>query len=409
MSEIELDLEAPAYGGSMLARHQGRAAFVAYGLPGERVRARLRTDKRDHLFAEAISIERQSPERIEPHCPHYGPGRCGGCHYQHAHYAAQLVYKQRVVTEQFARIAKLPETVVHPTLPSPDAWRYRAHATFHVTPGGKLGYIMTDGRSVLAIDACPLLMPALAQLYDAVRGHDFRGAETVRLQVGTEKDALIAITPKQGQRVDLDLPGSASVCLLLPGGRSRTVRGAGSVHYRIGEHRFRVTAGSFFQVNPPQAAQLVRLAADHLQVQPGDRVLDLYAGVGLFSAPLAQRGARLVAVESFALAALDARHNLAGMTAEVMTAEVEHALGTLDAPFADAVLDPPRAGLKPAALAALTRLQPDRIAYVSCDPTTLARDARRLVDSGYRLLDVQPVDMFPQTYHIECVARFTRA
>lgn len=412
IDSFSLQLDSLTYGGSTIAHHDGRAIFVPYSLPGEHVLVRITRDKGSFAFAEITEILASSSVRITPQCPHFGPGRCGGCHYQHIDYAAQCAYKQQIVAEQLARIGGLRAVNVLPTIPSAQPWHYRSHATFHVTSQGQLAYVMTDDRTRLHIDACHIIRPGVADLFERLRSHDFRGAASVRLQVGSsDAERIIVISPSPGQHVNVDLPvpDDTSLVSLLNQDRARTLRGRGMVTYDIHQRSFRASAGSFFQVNLAQAETLVRLVVDFLNPQPHERLLDLYSGVGLFTVFLADTAREVVAIESTACAVEDARHNVAGFdNVHIVRSTAERALVKQRDAFAAAVVDPPRAGMKPEALDALIALAPAKIAYVSCDPTTLARDAKRLTAAGYTMLDVQPVDMFPQTYHIEAVARFAR-
>ena len=375
-----------AYAGRALGRHEGRPIFVPSGLPGERVRVHITQDKRSYAFAEIEAIIEASPERVTPPCQHFGV--CGGCHWQHITYEAQLRFKRDVVVEQMARIGGLRDAVVHPTLASPDPWHYRSHATFHVTSAGQLGFVGVEGRTVIPVEECHILRPELRAWFEAVRREEFKPNERVRLQVGTEGEYLVA---RSGINADSD--------------DEAALNSAEIVHYRIKGHDFQVTGGSFFQVNLPQAETLVDLVLDRLALQGGERILDLYSGVGLFTAFLAEPARFVTAVELFAPAVRDAEVNLLGLTnVDLRVGTIEGALprGSADA----AVIDPPRAGMKPKALETVLARVPKKIVYVSCDPSTLARDAKLLVAGGYRLIDVQPVDMFPQTYHIEAVATF---
>jgi len=350
------------------------------------VRAHITQDKRTYAFAEIDAILEPSPERVEPRCPYFGI--CGGCHWQHIDYAAQLRFKQDVVIEQMARIGGLRDITVHPTIASPDPWRYRSHATFHVTSAGRLGFIGVDDHTVIPIDDCYIIRPELRAWFNAVKHEEFQPDERVRLQVGSDGEYLVARS-----RANADPDDEAELA-------SDEI-----VHYRIKGHNFQVTGGSFFQVNLPQAEKLVDLVLDRLALQGGERVLDLYSGVGLFTAFLAEPARFGTAVELYAPAVRDAEINLLGLTnVDLRVGTIEGALprGSADA----AVIDPPRAGMKPKALETVVSRAPRKIVYVSCDPSTLARDAKLLVAGGYRLLDVQPVDMFPQTYHIESVAAF---
>ncbi len=387
---IDLELTAMTHGGRALGRHDGRPFFVPSGIPGERVLARVTQDKRSYAFAEIVDVIREAPERTAPRCFHFGV--CGGCHWQHIDYAAQLRFKRDVVVEQMARIGGLRDAVVHPTIASPDPWLYRSHATFHVASAGRLGFVGSDDRTVIPLDECHIIRPELGEWLDSLRSEHFKRGERVRLQIGSGGERLIARSGGRNGEPDDEA----------------SIASAERVHYAVKERQFQVTGGSFFQVNLPQAETLVDLVLDRLALSGGERVLDLYSGVGLFTAFLAERAGQVTAVEIYAPAVRDAEINLAGFAnVDLRVGTIEAALppGQVDA----AVIDPPRAGMKPQALVALVERAPGKIVYVSCDPATLARDARRLVESGYRLIDVQPVDMFPQTYHVESVAAFEKA
>lgn len=384
---LELDLTTMTHGGNALGRDAGRPIFVPLGLPGERVRVRITQDKRSYAFAEVEAVLVPSPERVPPRCPHFGV--CGGCHWQHIAYAAQLRFKRDVVAEQFARVGGLRDALVHPTIPSPEPWAYRSHATFHVADDGLLGFVARDGRTVLPIEECHIIQPELRAWFDALRDERFMPGERVRLQIGTSGERVLA---RSGMSAEPD--------------DEAALRSAAQTHYVVKGRTFQVTGGSFFQVNQPET--LVDLVLDRLALTGTERVLDLYSGVGLFTAFLAERARFVTAVEVYAPAVRDAEVNLADLS------NVELRVGTIETALprgqvAAAVVDPPRAGMKPAALAALVARQPGKIVYVSCDPATLARDAKALVAAGYRLIEVQPVDLFPQTYHVEAVAAFVRA
>src|SRR5581483_7282645 len=316
-----------------------------------------------------------------------------------------------VVIDQMERIGGFQDVIVHSTLPSPEPWQYRSHVTFHVTEDGRLGFVATDDEHVIPIEECHIIRPELLDLLDALDLSEIHNLTQVRLQVGTEPDECLIVistaddTPPE---IETDLP--ASISFLFEDGQPMSLIGSGSVHYTIKDRLFRVTAGSFFQVNLPQAEALVNLVLDRLDLQGGESVLDLYAGVGLFTAFLAERAGLVTSVESYAPAVADADANLSEFdNVELIEGAVEEVLPDLQGPFDAAVLDPPRTGLEAAALDALVALAPRRIVYVSCDPATLARDAKRMAAKGYQLRDVQPVDMFPQTFHIEAVATFDLA
>jgi 23S rRNA (uracil1939-C5)-methyltransferase len=400
---IELELTGMAYGGAAVGRHEGRAVFVNGGISGERVRARIRQDKGRFALADIVEVLTPSPARTHPRCGHVG--QCGGCQWQHIDYTAQLTFKQQIVADQLARIGGLPDVLVLPTMASPDPWAYRSHVTFHTTDDGRLGFVGVDDRRVVVIEECPISRPELLTFSgintEAQRGFtaeqqrgraaeaDFKRGDRIRVQIGSDgSEGMVAVSARE------DSP-------------ARVVAGVEAVHFTVKGKRFRVSGGSFFQVNLAQAAVLVEQMMAWLKPVAGATALDLYSGAGLFSAFLAERFAQVVGVESFAPAVEDARFNLRGLSGvEFHIGSVEAVLAGLSGSFSAAVVDPPRAGMAPAALEALIAHQPTRIAYVSCDSSTLARDAKRLVTAGYRLAQVQPVDMFPQTYHIEAVAWF---
>jgi 23S rRNA (uracil1939-C5)-methyltransferase len=407
---FELELTQMAHGGSAIGRHEGRTIFVPYAIPGERITARIVQDKGRFARAQGLTLLEASDARVTPRCPHFGPGRCGGCHWQHIDYPAQLEFKRQVVIDQMERLGGFHDLAVHPTMASPDPWQYRSHITFHLTGDGQLGFVSTDDEHVIPVEECHIIRPELLDLFYSLDLAGIDNLERVRLQVGTdgaERLVVLSTTDDQPPEIESDLP--VSINFLFSDNEPFNLIGAGHVHYTIKGRTFRVTAGSFFQVNLPQAEVLVDLVLNRLDVHRPENVLDLYAGVGLFTAFLAERAALVTSVESYPPAVSDADDNLADFdNVDLIEGAVEDALPEQAGPYAAAVVDPPRTGMEPAALDALAALSPRKIVYVSCDPATLARDAKRLVAKGYRLIDVQPVDMFPQTYHIEAVGAFAR-
>ncbi|GIK63567.1 MAG: 23S rRNA (uracil-5-)-methyltransferase RumA [Chloroflexota bacterium] len=391
---IEFEITGMAHGGSAIGRHEGKAIFVPYAIVGETIAARIVEDKGNFARGELIEVLTPSENRVEPPCPHFGT--CGGCHWQHIRYEAQLEFKRRIVSDQLARIGGIKDAVVHPTISSPDEWRYRSHVNFHRTRDGKLGFVMIDDRTIMTINECHIIRPELVSLFEQFKDKHLKPEQKrVRLQVGSQSTETLAAT-NVGDETG--------------GDETRTILGTDKVHYTIKDHTFEVSAGSFFQVNLPQAETLVNLVLERLALQGSEHVLDLYSGVGLFSAFLAPEARKVTAIESYPPAVADARLNLGKFSnIKVMQGTTEQLLTRfLQGHFDAAVIDPPRAGMKPAALDELIKCKPRKMVYVSCDPATLARDAKKLVGAGYRLVDVQPVDMFPQTYHIESVATFTR-
>jgi 23S rRNA (uracil1939-C5)-methyltransferase len=397
---IELQLNSMAHGGSAVGRHEGRAIFVPYAIPGETITAEITEDKGRFATALPVEIIESSPSRVTPRCKHFGIGKCGGCHWQHIDYPAQLAFKQQIVADQMKRLGGFADALVHPTIPSPTPWAYRSHVTFHITLERQPGYIATDDRTILPIEECHIIRPELVEMFERLKTEGAERADRLRIQVGTESDDR-AQAGSMGSKVNADSPTDLDA---LAGGR-----GEGVVHYTIKGRKFVCTAGSFFQVNLPQAETLVDLVLERLNLSGTERVLDLYAGVGLFTLFLAERAKSVTMIEVAGSSVEDAHVNLASFNnVEIAEGLVENVLLRLKKRFDAVVIDPPRSGMKGKALEAMLKATPRKIVYVSCDPATLARDAKLITAGGYRLIDVQPVDMFPQTYHIEAVAAFER-
>jgi 23S rRNA (uracil1939-C5)-methyltransferase len=407
METFELQLTSIAHGGAALGRHEGRVIFVPYALPGETVRVEITEDKGRYAFARLVAVLAPSPERVAPPCPYFGPAGCGGCQWQHVDYTAQLRFKAEVVADQLSRIGGIANPVVRPTLPDPSGWAYRNHAQFHPAPGGGLGFQGAVASHVVPIDECLILHPLLSDLY-ATLDLDLPDLLRLSLRAGTETGDLMLVFEMADDlppALEIDLP--VSCVLLLSDGQHANLIGNNHITETVADHTFRISAPSFFQVNTPQAVQLVRLVTEYLDLRGGETVLDAYCGVGLFTTHLAGRAGLVVGVELAPAAVADLLENTATMdNVEVVEGPVEAVLPDLDVPLDAAVVDPPRAGVDRFALDALVARRPARIVYASCDPATLARDAKRLAHAGYSLVEVQPVDMFPQTYHVESVALF---
>lgn len=455
---VELELNDLAHGGDAVGRYEGRAIFVPGALPDERVRVRLVRERANYARATLIDVLRPSPDRVAPRYP--ALSESGGFQWQHLDYPAQLEWKSRIVRQLLIRIGKFPDPPTRPTIGMPaesDPWRYRTVAQFAIAPDGAIGFRRMESHDVFDMPECPIVHPELDALYQATRAwirarwgahaHYYTERFTLRVAVGAPGEGvsgplsltgshsyrqgptgLLTIEARPGANFDEDggpdavasailaeVEGLAGVVILgLPGGRGRIIAGQDFVHERVLHRLFRISAGSFFQVNPTQTPVLVEQALAALRPRPTDIALDGYSGAGLFSLFLAERVSHVRAVESQPSAVADARASaLLNDVHNVLTQEslLERAISQMRRQrerFDVALIDPPRAGCLPRALTELTALAPRTIVYVSCDPSTLARDLRIICDNGYTLTSVQPVDMFPFTAHIECVATCER-
>lgn len=391
--EVELEVGPVAHGGHCVARHAGRVVFVRHTLPGEHVLALVTEDGGgSYCRADAIEVLRPSPDRVLPPCPHAGPGRCGGCDWQHATGSAQRELKAAVVREQLRRLAGLSDVDVVveplPTGPTDGLLGWRTRVRFAVTPDGRTGLRRHRSHHVEPVPHCPLGTDEV----DAVGAGRRRwpGAGSVTVTASTGGDHAVVVTPADRRAAP-------------------AVIGAATVGERAAGRSWRVSVGGFWQVHPAAADALADCLTGLLRPRPGETALDLYAGAGLFAGVLAVavgRQGRVVAVESDPVAVADAAANLADLPwVTVRRGRVDPALlDELDLAADLVVLDPPRAGAGPAVIAALLRRRPRAVGYVACDPAALARDVRAAAAAGYRLAAIRAFDLFPMTHHVECVA-----
>jgi len=385
---LRLSLTDMAFQGGAIARHDGQVVFVAYGIPGEEAVVQVERRSKDYLMGRVTEVICPSPHRVVPPCPYFG--MCGGCQWQHIDYAQQVELKARIVADQLRRIGKFQKAPVLPTIPAFETWKYRNHARFSVgRRHGELGFTTPLRHRFLPIEHCLIMHPFINDVLARLQGK-CAGLHQVAVRYGVKTDQAL-IHPSL-EAID---PSIAS----------------GQTWYEeelLGK-RFRISAASFFQVNTLQAEVLADVVRQKLALEAHHVLLDAYAGVGTFAVLLAPHVKRAVAVEESSSAVADAVINQAGIdNITFYEGKVEAILPQLREQPDAAILDPPRTGCHPDALAAVLALAPARVVYVSCDPATLARDLRSLCDGGYRLAEVQPVDMFPQTYHIEVVATLER-
>ncbi|MBI4186541.1 MAG: septum formation protein Maf [Chloroflexi bacterium] len=383
--KLELCLKLTGMGqlGEALARYDGQEAFVFGGIPGEEVLAEIVRRHRGHIAARVVTATVGSPHRVEAPCPYFGP--CTGCQWQHISYRRQLELKREVVRQALAREGGMADAPVAAAVPASQVFGYRNHARFTVGPEGSLGFVNRQTRRFVRIDRCLLMHPWINQALSRLQGHC---GETTQLSIryGTNTgDWLIQPALK-----------SAGVAL---------ASGQGYYHEALWGKRFRISSPSFFQVNTAQAERMAEVVRQCLALTGEELLVDAYAGVGTFSVLLSAYARNVLAIEVSASAIEDAEVNVQGLTdVKIVHGEAEKLLGSLTRPPDALVLDPPRSGCQPQALQALLMHPPRRIAYVSCDPNTLARDLKVLCHGPFVLEEVTPVDLFPQTHHVECVA-----
>ena len=407
----EIALITLTYSGDAMGRlPDGRAIFVPFGLPGERVRVQVTEQKNNYARGEIVEIVEASPERIQARCTHFAI--CGGCHYQHLPYSKQLEAKKDILHDQLKRIGKIPNPPVAPTVASPSEWNYRNHVQFHLTENGKIGFVNAAGNKVIRISECHLPETNINAFWPGLQFESNMDIERVSLRTGADDDLMLLLESDSPDAPELELEAGISVAHVY---EDHTVVMAGDDHIliRVLGRDFKVSAPSFFQVNTMMAEKMVEHLLSALPVTREDTLLDLYSGVGLFSAFFASRAGRVIGIESSPSACEDFAINLDEFeNVDLYEGEAEEILPALVAQIANPpyiIVDPPRAGLDRHVLDALVKLGPRIIAYVSCDPSTLARDAKRLIEGGYALKQVTPFDLFPQTYHIESISIFTRA
>lgn len=407
---VEVTLTTLTYGGETLGRlADGRAVFVPFGLPGERVRVRLLEEKRRFARGEIIEILEAAPQRIAPRCRHFGV--CGGCHYQHIPYELQVQWKAEILRDQLQRIGKLAAPPLRAALSAPQAWNYRNHIQFHLTREGRLGFINAKGDEVMPVSECHLPEAGLNLLWPGLEFEAGSGVERIALRAGQEGEVLLILESEAPAMPELEIQADLSVVHLYKE-HPVVIAGREWISMRVLGVDFRVSAASFFQVNTPMAEKMVEHVLEILPFHAAETLLEVYCGVGLFSRFLAPRYKRLIGIEASAAACLDFAINLDEYEhVELYEAAAEEALPALASqlpPSTEVLVDPPRAGLQRRVLDALLALRPAVVVYVSCDPSTLARDAARLSAGGYALRQVTLFDLFPQTYHIESISVFER-
>lgn len=387
----QLTLEGWGPLGDTMAQYEGKTVNVFGGIAGEEVIARIvryRRRRQHYVSGLVTEVLKPSPHRIAPPCPYFSA--CTGCQWQHIEYSYQLELKQRFVEEQLARYDNLKGISVNPAISSLQQFNYRNHARFTARNSGSLGYINRLTRRFVEIKDCMLMAPWINEALRELQG---KCQETTQLSIRYGVNTGEWLIQPTMKNPDINLV-------------------TGQTHYaeKVLGHAFRIASPSFAQVNTPQAERMALLVRDRLELDGSELLVDAYAGVGTFAVLLAGSVRRVIAIEESSAAVKDAAANIEGIdNLKYVEGKTEEVLDTLEETPDVVVLDPPRVGCHPDTLDALIRRTPRRVVYVSCDPESLARDLSILVQGGFRVESVEPVDMFPQTHHIECVATLYRA
>jgi 23S rRNA (uracil1939-C5)-methyltransferase len=414
----EIAIDGIAQGGNGVGRLDGRVVFVTGALPGELVRAEIYDQRETFARARAEEILHPSPDRVAPRLP-----SADNIPWQHVAYEAQLRFRRTILADQLAKIGRLADAPVHETLPVSPPWGYRNSARLHCD-GRRIGYYAPDTRTLHQLTSDPLLHGALdaaigplQQALDEAGGS--QGSLEVVLRVSETHGYVVSALLGPGAHWELGANqlGERWRGLYAPLADVEVdqlaLAGEGTVELleEVAGVNFTLRPTTFFQVNRGVAETLLRLVREALELGGDERLLDVYCGAGAFALPLAREVAEVVGVEEYAVAAEDGERSaeLNGIAnVRFFTGRAEDVLPELEFRFDAAVIDPPRRGCHPAALAALVQLAPARLAYVSCHPATLARDLKILSEGGYRLIGSTPVDLFPQTAHVESVSVLVR-
>lgn len=439
---MEITIDKLIYGGDGLGRlpadpeGRSKAIFVPFVLEGERVEVSPTEQKPGFARARLEQVVAPSPLRIEPRCPYFA--RCGGCHYQHTGYDEQLRIKQAILRETLLRTAKYDldiELQVHASQP----WNYRnrTRMKLQARPAFAVGYFRHGSHELLPVRECPISSPLINRALSAIWELGEQGlipADARELQYfANHEDTALLLEVYVERKINAEryaefsdafmqrVPETAGVVAFesTRGGEDESDRGPlvssrtgdgiaygeSALMYATAEGKFRVSAGSFFQTNRHLTDELLSIVLPDGQ---GDTAIDLYAGTGLFSIPLAKRFRTVTAVEPSPYSAADLRHN-APQNVKAVRKSTEDFLKQVGGVQADlVVVDPPRSGLGERTTLALTRMRVPRVTYVSCDPSTLSRDLRLLLQSGFRVEQAHLVDLFPQTFHMESVFHLVR-
>ena len=387
---VQVTIEKVAHGGHFIARHEGAVIFIRHAIPGENCTIQITSIGKSFNRADVVSVETPSEFRVVAPCSFAHRNGCGGCDFQHISVAHQRTLKSDVIAEQFTRIAKIDLQIDVEEVDASTHWRTRAIAT--TDRNGKLGFFKSRSHSIAPVTDCLICVEGMN--FSEIASRDLKGDVRVEISSSNTGERSIALAPTRGEE------------------KARLTEGPAVLHENVLGRTLEVSQESFWQSHKKAPEVLTQAVLDYAQLQVGEHVLDLYGGVGLFSAAIVDAvgpTGHVDLIEGSKVATADAARNFAAYSnITIATGDVAKLLPRISA--ADVVvLDPPRDGAGKEAIAHIARLTPRAIVYVACDPAALARDTAYLADHSYSLVKMRAFDLFPMTHHIECVALYARA
>lgn len=397
MNELILTLTDMANGGAALGRDQEqRVVFVPFAIPGEKVKLEIIEDKKRFARGRLLEVLAPSSHRVEAPCRYFGS--CGGCHFQHIDYSQQLEIKRSVIKDQLMRIGGIDNPNVNPVKPNPEPWNHSHQVTFGQTTEGRLGFWSPQENAILPIDTCPIVHEPLLEAFQEIV-LDFENLVQLSMTMGSAGELMVTVSVDDNEppKITADFP--ASISLLLSDGRGINLLGDPFVIKKVKNQPLRVSAASFFYPSPAGISLLIDQLLEYAGLSGDERVWDLYSGVGTLSLFMAPHAKSIIGVESSSDSIIDAAVNLDAFDHIVMyESRVEETFEFLEGSADLIVVDPPSSGLAPGVADQIAKCKPDKLIYISSDNATLARDGRRLIKNGFRLNEIQPIDMFPQNH-----------
>jgi len=407
---MELLIESISHNGEGVARNEGKVIFVPHAIPGELVNAEIIEEKKKYSRGILREIIKKSPHRVEPKCPYYY--QCGGCSYQHITYDEQLVLKQKIVKETISRIGGINPTIMS-VVGMQEPWNYRNKVVWHISDSGygkKIGFYRYRSRQLIDIENCPLLLPKVNKISLLIKEmlpgiYLEKDSSMMIRQSNNSKETMLEFIHCFPDKESLErLSQEVETIYENRYGKIKLLFGRKLIKEKAGKSLFSLGPDDFFQVNSDQSESMINTVTEYLNLSGHNKVLDAYCGAGMFALNIADNVVSVVAIDSNIWAIKNAQKNATLNDIEncqFISGPCEINLSNLQNSFDRVIVNPPRTGLKPQVINAIVNISPEIIVYVSCNPATLARDLKQFVNNNYKVAKIQPIDMFPQTSHIE--------